>query len=367
MKVDGPCLYVGWDRLGLMTYRGDITRDLPLLMGLPLAAVWAVQAGVVHGPVPPTPTIPSHLYGDTAVQVPVLEGPAVWIRCSAFEWLLPNPDPQRLGAEIQHRRRRVAAYGGFAAQECYEADPKLRPGRGPHGPILPALPPEIPPHPACLEPGQFVPLPELSLPPLDGPARHPVPRPVPPGERATRVTLTLPGTRPAGQSWAESPSEGVAVEVDREIRFESSRLHWTEWFRDARSSRRSVAAFRTAGLLVVRAGVLRGVPADTEIVLEGTHREPFRIHVGDGPVVWLWGPEVELVLATPDAPGVAAEINVARWEIARDPSWRDRPSWRDHPPTAPVATPSGPAPAPPPPYAPHAPTMVPPDCWTPTD
>lgn len=375
-QVDGPCLYVGWDRLLLLTHLDGVPLHAHTYLesdGLPLAALWAVQAGTVHGPLPKASIVPEVGFGDPSIKgIPVQEGPAIWIRCGAFEWLLPNPDPQRLAAEIQRRRRRVAAHGGAMSKQTYETEPRLIPTRGAEGPVFPDLPPEIPAQPTIVPEGQFEPLPELELPAVDPPTDHPAPQPPTSGERASKIELVLPGSRPMIQKAArETTLDGVPITIERELYLWGALSHPVSL--EEETPNVSTCGWHLASVVVVRPGTFHDVPEGAQLVYDGGNGVPFRISVADGPAVWLWGPDVELVLATPDAAQVAAEINKLRWELARDPgsvlnpnTLINKTTWRTHPWTAPVTTASGPAPAPAPPFAPRHPTVVPPECWTPT-
>ncbi|GGU34791.1 hypothetical protein [Lentzea flava] len=320
--------------------------DSPVF-GTPLAAVLLVQPGELRKEL--KYKIDQRDGLRTKVALP--PGPAVWIRYKE-DIFVPTPDPRRLAAEIERRRRRVARYGGLAAPEVWKINPKLR-VTGPHG-FEPGGAEFAPARPDKAKWEALTPGPVGEPSPGRPPSAPVVPSSVPYPESLPVITETL--------------ATGVrfSVSVRRTfLGYEPVPAGLVTETPPVSSLHVPLAAWH-----VVQAGTLRGGLAPIRwCAADG--RTEIRMDLSDGPALWLWGPLREWVVATPRAAELAEEIRLRQAVGMMFPLSSDlgaeRRTWLDLPTTRPVDTPSGRALPGVPEWAPVSPTLVPPGCWITND
>lgn len=125
-----------------------------------------------------------------------------------------------------------------------------------------------------------------------------------------------------------------------------------------------------AALPVIQAGTVRGLSAPYEIhrVAPDT-RTVVSTSVTNGPALWLWGQLGEWLLCHDEAERIAADLRLRRSIGCRFPISSifgpERKTWREYFDTLPLDQQDGRAAPAPPSYVPAAPTLLPPESWSP--
>lgn len=372
--LDHDTFYFGATRDGLLV----TTRQSELGLRYSLAAVTVVQPGTISGLRKPfNLTFGAESGREFVYGVGINNGPAVWLQTKGFGCIVPTPDPQRLAAEIERRRWRVASLGSARATKTWQAAPELR-VQGPGGP-QPGVPVGTPTQPPLVgdEGGAWT---SLQIAQLDAPSAVDIPagRPepltdVPYPEAVGDVVLPLHASSPplvvnvsnhrVRLSQQPLPA-GQTPFLDPDIEFTGPSLNPSNPYGVPRP-------YLTAPIVqfpVIRAGTLSGVPAGWSVrVLASDARTEIRTDIEDGPAVWLWGVAYEWILCTPYAEELAADLNQRR-RIASLYPWIgqyavEKLTWDYYPETALVETDAGWCLPPTPTYAPREPTILPPGTW----
>ncbi|TWP50283.1 hypothetical protein FKR81_21520 [Lentzea tibetensis] len=340
---------VGLDKIGVVVRREDHVQDPEQgTWGLPIAALTAVQPGVLRGVPAKTKFRVDEIYGHKAARLSVVDGPAVWLRYANTDWIIPTPDPVGLAREIDRRRRRVVRLGGFAAQQVWNRVPALRAD-------LPL--PNTPAAPAIVPSGTWSPL--QPAPPLE-PSPGLPPRPARPLHDVAQLR-DVPDVRGELRGWGKDFSVVLGAEVPKEsVEYVIGRtsLGFPGYFNARSDVHRGLKHLSWTAVRVVEVGHLVNVPPGlANTWFNSWDVDPTRADIVNGPAVWLWGHEGEFLLCAPNAAQLAAEIDLRRAMMIahteQDAAWVH---WPD-------SKPDGPFVPPPPPYAPAEPTLVPRGCW----